>query len=191
MENQNNNNVFKFILIVVFLVLVVFGVLLIFKNSRTNKEKAVTTGVASPTSYPLRGVINIVEDVSEIKIKNQINLKLMANSDGENVTAFDTIVSYEPEKVEFVKASTINPDFKVYAYNKDKKLTLTVAKTNLGNKPSIFKGEDMVILIFKPKMKGTSTFKILPMVGAETTKFVNEKTEIIYPNVNEININVN
>lgn len=190
---ESNNNVFKFILIAVFIILVVFGGFLIFKNSKPNKETAVTSTNESPTMtpVPLRGMINIAEDISEIKIKNQVNLKLTADSNGENVTAFDTLISYDPVAVDFVRADSVNPDFKVYSYNKDNNLTLTVAKTNLGNNPSIFAGVDVVKLIFKPKTTGTISFKILPSSGKETTKFVNEKTEIISPNVNEISVVVN
>ena len=46
-------------------------------------------------------------------------------------------------------------------------------------------------LNFKPKKSGEFDFAILNSFGKETTKFVNEKTEVIYPKVNKIKLTVN
>jgi len=189
----NNSNIFKFILIVVFIVLVILGGVLIFKNNNKNQEKAVSTENISPTVIPItkRGFMNISEEISDIKIKNQVDLKLSVDSDGENVTAFDVLIAYDPTKVEYVTVNSLNPDFKAYTKDKEGNISLTVVKTNLNNVTSIFKGDDIIRLIFKPKTTGEIGFKILPSLGKETTKYVNEKTQIIYPNINEVSVSVN
>ena len=167
-------------------------------NKKTsNKERTAVTSidkqndVAVPTLALTKGLINLKSDFAINKINNPLNLSLVVDSNGEDVTAFDTIISYDPVSFDFVSSNLVNQDFKVYSYKKDNRLTLTVVKTGLSSNPSVFKGEEIIKLIFQPKAKGNFSFKVLTSFEKETTKFVNEKTEVIYPGVNEIRINCN
>lgn len=200
MENTTptpNNKIFVYILALFFVVFVGSGVFLAMNNKKpADKEQAATTDVtqeeqAVPTIKMTKGLINLKNDSVFYDINSPINLSLVADSNGENVTAFDTVISYDPLSIDFVSADSSDPNFKVYTYKKDNRLTLTVVKTSLGNDPSIFKGEEVAKLVFTSKAKGSFSFKVLPSFDKETTKFVNEKTEIIYPGVNEITVKVN
>lgn len=190
-----NNKVFTYILGLFFIVFIGSGVFLALNNKKTNnKEQAVTTVVEqkpAPTFMPTKGLMNLKNDSVVNNVKDPINLSLVADSNGENITAFDTVISYDPISVDFVKADSIDPNFKVYAYKKDNRLTLTVVKMGTGNEPSVFTGGEIVKLVFNSKAKGDFTFKVLPSFDLETTKFVNEKTEVIFPGVNEITVTVN
>ena len=196
MENTPNNKIYIYILAIFLAVFIGSGVFLVMNNKKiNNKEQAVSTSVAqdkpTPTSMPTKGLINLKNNSTVNKVNSPINLSLMADSNGENVTAFDTVISYDPVSIDFVKADSNNPSFKVYSYKKDNRLTLTVVKTGLSSEPSVFKGEEIIKLVFQPKAKGSFSFKVLSSFEKETTKFVNEKTEIIYPWVNEIKVTVN
>lgn len=199
MENNNNKNkIFLYLLVVFFAVFVGSGIFLLMNNKKTtNNEQAISTStvqqknIVTPTFTPTKGFINLKNNSTLNSVKNPVDLSLMIDSDGENITALDTVISYDPISFDFVKADSIDSNFKVYSYKKDNRLTLTIVKINQNNLSSVFKGEAMVNLIFQPKVKGNFTFTILPSFDKEATKFVNSETEIIHPSLNEIKITVN
>ena len=189
---EAKNNIFVYILIIFFAVFVGSGIFLVINNKKiNNKEQAVSTSIVVPTATVTKGLINLKSSTIVNSISNQLNLGLVVDSNSENVTAFDVVISYDSASIDFVRADSNNPSFKVYPYKKNNRLTLTVVKTGLSSEPSIFKGEEIVKLVFNPKTKGDFSFKVLNSFEKETTKFVNEKTEIIYPGVNEIKVTVN
>ena len=186
------NRIFIYLLVIFFAVFVGSGVFLIMNNKKmNNKEQAATTSTVAPTIMSTDGFINLKNNSTINKANNPLNLGLVVDSNGENVTAFDVVVSYDPVSVAFIKADSSDQNFKVYSYKKDNRLTLTVVKTGLSSNPSVFKGEEIIKLVFNPKTKGDFSFKVLNSFEKETTKFVNEKTEVIYPGVNEIKVTIN
>lgn len=198
MENNNGNNkIFIYLLVVFFAVFIGSGLFLFVTNKKNsiNNQAAVTSmikpsvGVA-PTTVVSRGYIKFKPDLTTNKLSGPLNLTLTADSNGDNVTAFDILISYDPMAFEFVSAKSADPNFQVYPYVKDGGLDLTVVKTGSSATPSVFKDEDVVNLVFQPKKIGQSTFKVVPSIGKETTKFVNDKTEVIYPEMNSILITV-
>lgn len=198
MENTPNNKIYIYILAIFFAVFVGSGVFLVMNNKKiNNKEQAATTVMVEkkdtviPTLMPTKGLINLKNNSTVNKVNSPVNLSLVVDSNGEDVTAFDVVVSYDPVSMDFVKADSNNLSFKVYSYKKDNRLTLTVVKTGLNSEQSVFKGEEIIKLVFQPKTKGNFSFKVLSSFEKETTKFVNEKTEVIYPGVNEITVKVN
>jgi len=191
MENTPNNKIYVYILAIFFAVFVGSGVFLVMNNKKINNKEQAATTVITPTSMPTKGLINLKNNSTVNKVNSPVNLSLVADSNGENITAFDVVVSYDPVSMDFVKADSNNSSFKVYSYKKDNRLTLTVVKTGLSGEQSVFKGEEIIKLVFQPKAKGSFSFKILTSFEKETTKFVSEKTEVIYPGVNEIMVKVN
>lgn len=191
---QNNNKIFVYILIIFFAVFVGSGIFLFMNNKKTtgNKQAVPTAAIKQKNMIiPTKGFINLKNNSTVNQVNNPVELNLMADSNGENVTAFDTVISYDPVSFDFVKAESKDLSFKVYSYKKDNHLTLTVVKISQNNIEKIFKNEEIVKLVFQPKAKGSFTFTILSSFEKETTKFVNGKTEVIYPSVNEIRIDVN
>lgn len=188
-----NNKVFTYMLGLFFVVFIGSGIFLIISNKKpTVKEQTATiNNTVPPTITMTRGFINLKSEVALYDQNTPINLGLIADSSGENVTAFDTVISYDPMSIDFVSADSSDPNFKVYTYKKDNRLTLTVAKTGLSAEPSVFKGGEIVKLVFTSRAKGDFIFEVLPQFGKETTKFVNEKTEVISPGVNKITVKVN
>ena len=190
------NKILLYSLVISFAVFVGTGIFLLMNSKRTvaDKNEAIPVVVTTPTPTPVRvtrGLINLKNNTPVNKLNNPVDLNLMADSNGENVTAFDSVISYDPTSFDFIRADSIDPNFKVYSYKKDKLLILTVIKTGQNNVKTIFKGEALVKLAFQPKVKGNFTFSVMSSSGKETTKFVNEKTEIIDPSVNEIKVAIN
>lgn len=195
---ENNNKIYTYLLVIFFAAFVGSGIFLLTGNKKTtSNEQAVSTAtikqenIVIPTPIPTKGFINLENNSTVNKINNPVELNLMADSNGENVTAFDTIISYDPVSFDFVSSDSVNPNFKVYSYKRDNRLTLTVVKTGQNDIGTIFKGEAIIKLVFQPAVKGNFTFAVLSSYGKETTKFVNEKTEVIYPGTNELKVIIN
>ena len=60
---------------------------------------------------PTKGLINLKNNSTINKVNNPLNLGLAVESNGENVTAFDVVVSYDPVSVAFVKADSSDNKF--------------------------------------------------------------------------------
>jgi len=143
-----------------------------------------------PTSMPTKGSFNLTTEKPEIKVDDNAVLTVIADSAGENISAYDVILRYDPLVFDFVEAKSLDREFQVYSYKKDNRLSLTVVKTGQDPTPSIFVDKPVVNLVFKAKRIGDQTVSILASFEKESTKFVNEKTEVVYPAVNDVNLMV-
>ncbi len=194
MENpQTNNKIFVYLLVGFFAVFIGTGIFLLVSNRPSIKQEAPATTstiqqgqMVVPTAAPKRGEMKLVLE----KSGEQVLLNLLADSDKENVTAFDVLVGYNPLSVDFVSAVSLDPAFQVYSFTKSNHLTLTVVKTSQDSTESVFAGKPVIKLTFKPKKSGDFTFGVLSTSDKETSKFVNEKTEVIYPKVSEVSVTV-
>src|SRR3989338_2826919 len=137
---ENNNKIYTYLLIIFFAAFVGSGIFLLTSNKKTTgNEQAVSTStiqqknVIFPTPIATKGFINLENNSDVNQVNNPVDLNLMVDSNGENVTAFDTVISYDPISFDFVKADSINPDFKIYSYKRNNRLTLTVVKTGQNN----------------------------------------------------------
>ncbi|MEK7597323.1 MAG: hypothetical protein AAB441_01615 [Patescibacteria group bacterium] len=199
---ENKSKIFTYLLVIFFAMFIGTGIFLLVSSRQVVvKEGAPSTSATIkrqmifPTEAPKRGKIKLIENKSEepvsLKTNPYLSLNIVASSDGENVSAFDVLISYDPLAFDFVEAVSLDPAFQVYSFRKDKHLTLTVVKTSQDQNLSVFSGKAVVKLSYKPKKDGDFTFTILSVSDKETSKFVNEKTEVIYPGVNAIKVTVN
>jgi len=200
MDNiQEKNKIFIYLLVIFFAIFIGSGIFLLVNKKTANKEQqSVSTQTIKqeelliPSEIPKKGLVNLKATGSgPYLLTDQLIIDLFADSNGENVTAYDVLVKYEPLAFDFIKAVSLDQAFQVYSFKKDDRLTLTVVKTSQDQTPSVFVEKPVVRLSFKPKKSGEFDFAILNSFGKETTKFVNEKTEVIYPKVNKIKLTVN
>jgi len=203
MENKKNK-IFIYFLVVFFAFFVGTSVFLVISNqknpSKNQPQQASATysikeeKLVFPTAIPRRGLINLKltdTNVSNFVNGSLVNFTLIGDSDREDITAFDVLINFDPLAFDFVSAQSALPSFKIYSFVKNNRLTLTVVKISLDKIPTVFKETSLANLVFKSKKNGRYNFGILPSSGQETTKFVNTKTEIIYPSINSINVTVN
>lgn len=203
MKNKKNK-IFIYFLVIFFAFFVGTSVFLVISNKKNPAKNQPQQASATysikeeklniPTTVPSRGLINLKltdTNVSNFVNGNLVNLTLTGDSDNEDVTAFDVLINFDPLAFDFVSAQSTLPLFKIYSFVKNNRLTLTVVKTSLDKIPTVFKETSLANLVFKSKKTGRYNFGILPSSGQETTKFVNTKTEIIYPSINSINVTVN
>ncbi len=200
MDNiQEKNKIFIYLLVIFFAIFIGSGIFLLVNKKTANKEQqSVSTQTIKqeelliPSEIPKKGLVNLKATGSgPYLLTDQLIIDLFADSNGENVTAYDVLVKYDPLSFDFIQTVSLDQAFQVYSFKKDDRLTLTVVKTSQDQTPSVFVEKPVVRLSFKPKKSGEFDFAILNSFNKETTKFVNEKTEVIYPKVNKIKLTVN
>src|SRR3989338_10494971 len=142
---ENKNKIFIYLLVIFFAGFVGSGIFLLTSNKKTtSNEQAVSTSTVQQknviflTPMPTKGFINLENNSAVNKVNNPVDLSLMADSNGENVTAFDTLISYDSLAFDFNQAISLDPAFAVYSFKKENYLTLTVVKTSQDQTPSIF-----------------------------------------------------
>ncbi|MCL4364668.1 cohesin domain-containing protein [Patescibacteria group bacterium] len=191
-QTNAGNRIYIYLLAAFFVVFIATGLFLLITNKPANpSQSAQTTATLKeqptslPTVAPKRGFVNLSEATESAGI---VTFNVVADSDGENVSAYDIQIGYDPLAFDFQSAVSIDPSFQVYPFHKDKLLTLTAVKATQDQTPSIFTNKPVIKLNFKSKKSGNYTFSVLSSIGKETTKFVNTKTQIINPQVNEMNV---
>ncbi len=197
MENsQSNNKIFVYLLTGFFIIFIVSGLFLLrsSRSSINNQGETATTNTLQqekmiiPTSFPTKGFLSLTTATGEATLNSNVEFEIIADSEGENISAFDVILRFDPLAFDFIKATSLDPVFQIYPYKKDNRLSLTAVKTSQGFTPSIFADKPVIKITFKAKKVGEFPFAILSSFDKESTKFVNEKTEVINPEVNDINL---
>ena len=187
---MGNNKFYPYLILVLFLIIFIGNGLYLFfvKNPAQNKEGAAS--VAPVTRGFLK--IKLPKDAKTTYLAGEtVNLQIVGDSDGEDVSAFDILLSYDTSAFDFVKANVISPLYRVFSFKKDNRMTLTVVRITKTAEKSVFSNSPLINLIFTGKKSGEYIFGIIPAFDKETTKFVNDKTEMIYPKVNDLRITVN
>ena len=204
MDNQVNNtpspknNIFIYLLVVFFAIFIGTSIFLVvsqgqIKNTEVNQTQQKDQNTLKqdkmilPTKFPTTGSLKLVELSNT---KNQLTINLNANSNNESITAYDVLLEYDPLSFDFIEAKSLIAGYQVYSFKKDNRISLTVANSNLNTAPAAFNDTNVISLEFKPKKPGTFDFSILAESGNEKTKFVNDKTEVLRPEINEIQVKI-
>lgn len=178
---------------VVFLGLLIFFV---FQQSNTNQPTKSNTqtnnSAPTPTIRPTKGTMSLTpkSGIARYSVNEEVILNLVADSDNEDISGYDTIVSYDSSALEFVKATSTIPEFKIFSFSKDNYLSITATKNLQATTPSVFVNTVLVELIFKPKTTGNFTVSVDAERGKESTKFVNTNTQMVYPKVDNIALEI-
>ncbi len=199
MDNQNPNK--KLILILVFsLLFIIFIIFLIVsgwlffsvKKQTTEIKRPAQSTILTPTvsiqkkaAFELKTLDNITHSVGQ-----PLTLQIIADSGGEEIVGFDVLLTYDSLAFDFIEASSLLPDFKVYSYKKENYISLTAIKSLQSKAPSVFKNEPVIKVDFIPKKAGLFKFVMEERIGKETAGLVNTKTERITPLLKRLMIEI-
>lgn len=196
----NKKILFVIVLLVIILILIVFLIVNLGRGQLDDKEKI--SSVSSPTFFPTATTIPIntatvgslqlinLEGKRSFSINEPITFQLLADSAGEEIVGFDVLLAYDSSAFEFIKATSLLPDFKVYAYPKKDYLVLTVVKSLQSSAKSVFQKTPVLTLNFTAKTAGRFTFVLREQVGKETTNLINDKTRKLLPQLNQLAIEI-
>ncbi len=190
-QNNNQQKFYLIIILIVFFIFLITGLILLmidkpFKKTQeinqTKKEDNLQEGRSLIEVRNTKGNLRIVGEENQTLEKN-FYLDIIASSDGENITAFDVILNYDQESLEFIKAESLENNFDVFV-KKYSVLFLTSGKKT--NQITIFNNQPVIRLYFKGKKTGEYFIELLSKKDNFTTKFVNDKTKVIYPESNSL-----
>jgi hypothetical protein len=197
MENnqEKSKTIFVYLLVIFLAVFIGSSIFLALNSKKPATEKeAATTSLTVPTVKPTEGSVDLKlsgnEEVS-LSMDKEVRIDLMADSNGKNIVGYDLALSYDPLSFEFVNATSSLTDFKIYTYKKDGYLSFLATKTLQNQKESIFTQTKIASLVFRPLKTGKFAFSLKSLMGKDKTDLVTDKTEILNPKVNQVNINVN
>ncbi len=193
MDNtQGKNKIFVYLLVIFFAIFIGTGIFLAANNKKTTiNEQAASTSII-PTTEPTQGSLNLKIENEEISLSTDKELKidLIADSNEKNIIGYDLVLSYDPLAFDFVKATSNLADFKIYSYKRDNYLSFLATKTLQSQTPSVFTKTKIASLVFKPIKAGKFAFSLKPLMGKDKTDLVTDKTEVLNPKLNELEIEV-
>ena len=191
---NTNNKIYTYLLVIFFAVFVGTSIFLILNNKKPLSEKeTITTTMIIPTVKPTQGLLNLKlfgnEKIS-LSGDKELKIDLVADSNEKNIVGYDLVLSYDPLAFDFVKATSNLADFKIYSYKRDGYLSFLATKTLQSQTPSVFTQTKIASLVFKPIKAGKFSFSLKPLMGKDKTDLVTDKTEVINPKLNELEIEV-
>jgi len=81
-------------------------------------------------------------------------------------------------------------DFTIFKFDRPSHLSLTAVKNLNSKTPTVLNKTPMVELVFKAVKPGTFSIVLQSDIDKESTKMVDEKTNILYPNLSSVMITV-
>ena len=193
MPNLNN----KKLRVVLLSIFIIFAVLLVVFNMRTRQEKkrpALThSAVTIPTPIVLaEGSILIQQVSSESAVNsNAKQVQIVANSNQKSVVAYDVVIKYDRGAVEILSAVSLLPDFTVYPLGKSDHFVVTGAKKLDSTESIIFANTPILQLNIVPKKSGPITLNVVSTLGKEKSQLVDNKSNILSPEVGELKFQIN
>lgn len=178
----------------IILVIVVIMGFAIMKMNRSNIPTQ--TGVTLqnqvkniPVLVPTRGYFKLQTPTNPIK-GNPLTIQVLADSDKEDISGFDLLVSYDQTAFNYVSAVSVDSDFKAYAVKRDTHISITSVKSLQSKNPTIFQATPALSITFIPLKSGTFTFTLAPQIDKETSGMVNTQTKKIIPSLNTVIVTV-
>jgi len=191
---EKNKTIFIYLLVIFFAVFVGTSIFLILNNKKPPAEKeTIATTVIIPTVKPTQGLLNLKlfgnEKIS-LSGDKELKIDLVADSNEKNIVGYDLVLSYDPLAFDFVKATSNLADFKIYSYKRDGYLSFLATKTLQSQTSSVFTQTKIASLSFRPMKAGKYSFSLKPLIGKDKTNLVTDKTEVLNPKLNELEIEV-
>ncbi len=198
-NNSGKNNIFIYLLVVFLAIFFGSGIFLVISNSKaktTDKADMTTSTIKEgkmiiPTSEPTEGSLLLSKEFGSVKINNNFIVTVSANSGQKNIVGYDLILYYDPSSTEFIKAESLLPDFQIYTYKRENYVVITAVKGLQNQEQSIFSESKILTFTFIGKKIGKNSLSLRSSMGKEKTNLVTDKTELLSPKLNDLQIEIN
>ncbi|MBI2641199.1 hypothetical protein HYW87_01220 [Candidatus Roizmanbacteria bacterium] len=200
MEPQNSPQpktvLFRFVLVVI-LLFAGLAIFYLYRAAKTTPREQnfsstpVVQAESVPTLPPTTGVILLQSPVdAQLRALQQFDVEVKATSDGKAVVGYDLVLTFDPEEIEVQKATSLVNDFTLYPVKKEKYYSLTATKGVEVKTQSVFNNTPIAKFTLLPKKSGTIRLALTRQLGVEKTQMVDEQSQILSPQVNEITLEV-
>lgn len=154
-------------------------------------EVRVTPSIA-PTliPYPTKGQFFLkLRGTQSVQIGTPFILDLYATSGKDTVAGYDVILSYDMQAIERQSVQNLVSAFRIFTYNRGNHVSISATKSIQITEPIRFNETPLLSFTFLPKTKGSYLFSLKPQ-GNESSKLVNEATEVSYPEVIDMRLEI-
>ena len=185
---MNNNHPYRFLIIIIFLVLAVLTSVLIYTKAINSP---IITGSLT-TVRPTFGSITIKnsEDTKRHPITDYLKLEILVDSNQVDVVGYDFIIKFDTKAFDVIQVDSILSDFSLFKISKENTLTITGTKKLDATETNLLTNNTIVTLTLKPQKTGKFDFQLLSDLGKEKTQLVDTGSNVYYPKVNNIEIEI-
>jgi len=195
-NNQVNNKILVYLLVVFLAVFVGSGIFLVFNKSSGEKKEAAATNtikqeaLVMPTVPVSEGRLVLKTNESEFSLNQPVIVNLLADSNKKNIVGYDLVIFYDKTGFDFISATSLLPDFQLYSYKKDSYVTFTAIQQAASTVKRVFKETPVASFTFQPKKAGSFIISLRNSYGKEKTDLVTDMTETIYPSLADLTLTV-
>jgi hypothetical protein len=196
LKELSDNKTYIFI-IVSFLSIMFLGFLFLLKNKKTSEHEAISiqndkVRAVLPTVILNRGSFQLEtkDNIIRFPIGQEATFFVKADSDGQSIAGYDVVLEYDKNAFDLVKANSLIPDFKIFNFRSGSHTSITGTKSIESSKSFVFKNTPLVEMAFRPKKAGRFNFILKQVINKERTKMIDDKTNVTYPNVNNIALEI-
>jgi len=201
MENNTNHTSYtRAMLLILALVLLVASIVGYSMSSRiqSNQNSAETRNVIKPSivptliPYPVKGLFALKAQSGLVsgKVDDSFVIDLIATSGTDTVAGYDAILSYDKTAFERQSVQNKQDTFRIFTYERGAHVSISGTKNLQVTEPVRFKDTILLSFTFRAKQKGSYTFS-LKAVANESSKLVNETTQVSYPEVSDFRLEIN
>jgi len=190
-----------FLLIIIFVSIIVLLMVnkrkVIQKNKIIQKKTVSALKVSDKSEVSFfqqkKGKVHLIvkNKTDRFNINQPMNLVILADSNGKNITGFDFILTYDKTAFSFNKAVSLSSDFDLQTFQGEDVLILTGNKKLEVNHPTILNNSQLIELVFVPKKVGQFDFSILSSSNKEKTQMVDINSQVFYPELNSLKVYIN
>ncbi|OGK46612.1 hypothetical protein A2963_02680 [Candidatus Roizmanbacteria bacterium RIFCSPLOWO2_01_FULL_40_13] len=147
--------------------------------------------------YPTPVILQIGSLTLQKSDKNQsaeqnkaLNIDVLANSGEKSIVGYDLVFTFTEDEFEVLTATSLLEDFSLYRIKEKDYFIVTGAKKLDTIASAIFDNTPVLRLTLKPKKKGELTLGLANNLNKERTQMVDEDTQVLFPQVSELKIDV-
>lgn len=196
LNNTGKNKVFinLFLLLLIVLLLILFLPL----NSKKEKKEKTNITLTQPVISPEKntpakikinekkiGSISLKLINTDIKVNSPFSIGIIGDLPENQAVGIDILIKFDEKKLNYLNAKSDLNSLNLYPKVINGHLSLTFIK-KLNEKNALYLSKTKLAEIkFQPLSQGVTEIKLVPILKNRKTFFINEKTEIIYPNLSE------
>lgn len=178
------------IMIYIVVFIVCFGLAALLLSQGTSKK--VTLPFANSAVTPTVAVANgtkmdlvTASGMQNYSMNQDVELTVKADTNNIAVTGYDMLFLYDPNSISIVKVTSADPTFDIFTFNNKGYVSITGTKKLSVSAPSLFSNSSILSIVVRPVKAGSTPVIIAPQIGREKTKFVDDKANIVVPELNK------
>jgi hypothetical protein len=184
--------IFIYLLVIFMAIFIGSGIFLVLNKKTVTEKKTASASAAVPTVSPDQGSLDLTSETEKVSLtaSEELKINLVADSNGKNVVGYDLALSYDPTAFKFVDAVSDLTEFNINKYVRENYVSFLAVKSLQNQTPTIFNQTKIISFIFTPIKTGKFSFSLQPLLGRDKTDLVTDKTEVINPKLNKLEIEV-